>query len=82
MAFYIINDKGQQVCAIVKLKSKNEEHYASITEDFQTLQEIVEQQRQEEVIDKWIRDKQKNTYIRIKDDWRDYDFKYPNWVKK
>ena len=57
-AFEMINDKGQQVCAIVKLKSKNEEHYASITEDFQTLQEIVEQQRQEEVIDKWIRDKQ------------------------
>ena len=81
-AFEMINDKGQQVCAIVKLKSKNEEHYASITEDFQTLQEIVEQQRQEEVIDKWIRDKQKNTYIRIKDDWRDCDFKYPNWVKK
>lgn len=81
-AFEMINDKGQQVCAIVKLKSKNEEHYASITEDFQTLQEIVEQQRQEEVIDKWIRDKQKNTYIRIKDDWRDCDFKYSNWVKK
>ena len=81
-AFEMINDKGQQVCAIVKLKSKNEEHYASITEDFQTLQEIVEQQRQEEVIDKWIRDKQKNTYIRINDDWRDCDFKYPNWVKK
>ena len=81
-AFEMINDKGQQVCAIVKLKSKNEEHYASITEDFQTLQEIVEQQRQEEVIDKWIRDKQKNTYIRIKDDWRDCDFKYQNWVKK
>lgn len=81
-AFEMINDKGQQVCAIVKLKSKNEEHYASITEDFQTLQEIVEQQRQEEVIDKWIRDKQKNTYIRIKDGWRDCDFKYPNWVKK
>ena len=40
-AFEMINDKGQQVCAIVKLKSKNEEHYASITEDFQTLQEIV-----------------------------------------
>ena len=77
-AFEMINDKGQQVCAIVKLKSKNEEHYASITEDFQTLQEIVEQQRQEEVIDKWIRDKQKNTYIRIKNDWRDCDFKYPN----
>lgn len=80
-AFEMINDKGQQVCAIVKLKSKNEEHYASITEDFQTLQEIVEQQRQEEVIDKWIRDKQKNTYIRIKDDWRDCDFKYPSIMR-
>lgn len=81
-AFEMTNDKGQQVCAIVKLKSRNEEHYASITEDFQTLQEIVEKKRQEEILDKWIRDKQKNTYIRIKDGWRDCDFKYPNWVKQ
>ena len=81
-AFEMIDAKGQQVCAIVKLKSRNDEHYASMTEDFQTLQEIVEQERQTKVIDEWIRDKQKNTYVRIKEDWRDCDFKYPNWINK
>lgn len=81
-AFEMIDAKGQQVCAIVKLKSRNDEHYASMTEDFQTLQEIVEQEQQTKVIDEWIRDKQKNTYVRIKEDWRDCDFKYPNWINK
>lgn len=81
-AFEMIDAKGQQVCAIVKLKSRNDEHYASMTEDFQTLQDIVEQEQQTKVIDKWIRDKQKNTYVRIKEDWRDCDFKYPNWINK
>lgn len=80
--FSMTTKKGQQVCAIVKLTNRNEEHYASITEDFQTLQNILVTQEQNKVIDDWIRDKQKTTYISIKPEWRDCDFRYPGWVKK
>ncbi len=80
--FSMTTKKGQQVCAIVKLTDRNEEHYASMTEDFQTLQNILVTQEQNKVIDDWIRDKQKTTYISIKPEWRDCDFRYPGWVKK
>lgn len=80
--FSMTTKKGQQVCAVVKLTNRNEEHYASITEDFQTLQNILVTQEQNKVIDDWIRDKQKTTYISIKPEWRDCDFHYPGWVKK
>ena len=80
--FSMTTPKGQKVCAIVKLKSRNEEHYASMTEDFQTLQNILVNKEQTKVIDDWIREKQKTTYISIKPEWRDCDFHYPGWVKK
>lgn len=80
-AFKMVNEKGQTVCAIVKLKNRIEGHRASITEDFQRLQDVVLAKRREEAIEKWIREKQKTTYIRIKSDWRNCEFKYPGWIK-
>lgn len=80
--FAMTTNKGQKVCAVVKLTSRNDEHYASITEDFQTLQNILVNKEQNNVIDNWIREKQKTTYISIKPEWRDCDFRYPGWVKK
>ncbi len=80
-AFRMINEKDQEVCAIVRLKNRIEGHRASMTEDFQRLKDIVYAKRCEEVIDKWIREKQKNTFVRINSDWRNCNFKYPNWIK-
>lgn len=82
-AFTMIPQKtGKEECVIVKLKSRINGHKATISEDYQTLKEIVLEKRRDEVLDKWIREKQKHTYIRIKDDWkRNCTFKYPGWIK-
>lgn len=40
-AFTMINDKGKEVCAIVKLKSRINGHKATISEDYQRLKAIV-----------------------------------------
>ena len=80
-AFRMTNSSGAEVCAIVRLKNRTDAHRASMTEDFQTLKDIVYGKRCEAVVDDWIREKQKNTYIRINDNWKHCDFKYPGWVK-
>ena len=80
-AFKMTNEKGQTVCAIIKLKNKIESHRAHMTEDFQVLKDIVYQKRSEEKIKQWIIDKQKQTFVRIKPNWRNCDFMYPNWIK-
>lgn len=80
--FTMINDKGKEICAIVKLKSKVDGHKATITDDYQKLKELVVEKRKEEKLHKWIIDKQKSTYVRINDKWNNCDFKYPGWVKK
>lgn len=52
-----------------------------MAEDFQVLKNVVLNKRQEERINDWIKEKQKTTYVRINEDWRDCDFEYPGWVK-
>lgn len=78
--FTMVNANGKTVCAIVKLKSRTNGHKASVTEDFQTLQNMVLNQKCEVEMQKWIRDKQKTTYVRIFDGWNDCEFRYPGWV--
>ena len=80
--FTMINNKGKEICAIVKLKSRIEGHKATITEDYQRLKSVVQAKLGEEKIEKWIRDKQKSTYVRINENWVKCDFKYPGWVRK
>lgn len=79
--FTMIDSKGREVCAIVKLKNRIPAHRASITEDFQILKGAVEELKRSEYIQKWIREKQKSTYIRIKQGWGECEFMYPGWVK-
>ena len=81
-AFTMINEKdGKEVCAIVKLKAKINGHKATIAEDYQDLKEIVMDKRREEMLQKWILNKQKHTYVRIDPNWQKCDFKYPGWVR-
>ena len=80
--FTMVNNKGKEVCAIVKLKARIDGHKATITEDYQRLKSIVEAKRGEEKLDKWIREKQKSTYVRINENWVKCDFKYPGWIRQ
>ncbi|MBQ4525387.1 MAG: peptidylprolyl isomerase, partial [Bacteroidaceae bacterium] len=78
--FIMINNKGKEVCAIVKLKSRVKGHKATLTDDFQALKDVVLEKKRAEKIEKWIKEKQKSTYVRINEKWRNCDFKYPGWI--
>ncbi|MBR1386923.1 MAG: peptidylprolyl isomerase [Alloprevotella sp.] len=74
--FVFTNRKGQQVCAIIKLKERIDGHRATTTEDFQILRQVVHQKRCQERIDQWVAKKAETTYVRISPNWRNCDFKY------
>ena len=78
----MINSKGKEICAIVKLKTRIEGHKATIAEDYQRLKSIVLEKLGEEKLQKWILNKQKNTYVRINENWVKCDFKYPGWIRR
>ena len=80
-AFQMYNQKGKTVCVIAKLKSRVEGHRASISEDFQTLKDVVLNKRREERIHQWVVDKIKGVYTRLNENYRDCKFEYEGWVK-
>ena len=81
-AFTMIPQKtGKEECVIVKLKSRTNGHKATVADDYQNLKEIVLEKRRDQMLDKWIREKQKHTYVRINENWRNCTFKYPGWIK-
>ena len=78
----MINAKGKEICAIVKLKTRLNGHKGNHNGRLPTAERHRDGKRSEEKLDKWIRDKQKHTYVRINEKWQKCDFKYPGWVKK
>lgn len=80
-AFQMTNERGKTVCAIVKLKKRIEGHKATVTEDFQILKDVVLNKMRNEMINKWVTEKIKATYVRMNGDYRDCDFEYYGWVR-
>lgn len=80
-AFQMVNERGKIVCLICKLKSRINEHRATITEDFQDMKDIVLAKRREETIHKWVEKKIKDTYVRMLPEYKNCKFEYDGWVK-
>lgn len=70
---------GRDQVAIVRLKHRIDGHKATYNEDYQVLKTLYEERLREEILEKFIREKQRETYVRIKPGWEKYDFKYPGW---
>ncbi len=79
--FEMVNSRGKTVCAIIKLKSRVESHRATITEDFQTMKDVVLAQRREQTLNDWVASKLKTTYVRMNERYKDCEFQYQGWVK-
>lgn len=79
--FEMRNSKGKTVVVIAKLKSRIDGHRATITEDFQVMKEMVMDREREKVINNWVSDKIKHTYVRMGEQYKDCQFQYQGWIK-
>jgi peptidyl-prolyl cis-trans isomerase SurA len=80
--FTMMTNKQKEVVAIVKLRARTEAHKANMTDDYLALRNMVEARKREDLLNEWIAKKQKTTYIRISEGWRNCDFLYPGWIKE
>lgn len=71
---------GEKMFKIILLKSKEEAHIAIFTKDYEKIQQLTLQKKQEETVDKWSKDKIIDTYIKINKDFKKCEFKN-NWKK-
>lgn len=79
--FLMLNDKGRQVAAMVKITNRNEGHKANINNDYQVIKQMAENARQQGLVDKWLKEKIERTYVRIDPEWRNCEFKYDGWLR-
>lgn len=80
---FTMTDKNNHlVVAIAKLKSRKAGHRANVVDDYQVIKDMVEGKKREELLDEWIREKQKTTYVSIAPAYRQCDFQYPGWVTR
>lgn len=70
---------GKVAFRVLWLKSRSEPHKANLKDDYQLIQDMALQEKQDAKMSKWVVDKLPYTYIRITEDYRKYKFKYP-WV--
>lgn len=80
--FIMVDKRNKEIVAIAKLSKRIDGHKANLSEDYQMLKTMYENDRKAKILDEWIRKKQKETYVRIEDGWRNCDFKYDGWLKK
>lgn len=73
---------NREIVAFVKLTSRIPGHRANISDDYQLIKDMYENARREEVLNEWLANKIKNTYIRIEDGWKNCEFKHNGWNKQ
>ena len=79
--FVMTNPKtNREMVAIVKLTRRIEGHKAELAEDYQLVKGMYENSQKQKIIADWIKEKQKKTYVRIEEGWRNCEFQY-EWGK-
>ncbi len=65
---------------IMLMKSKVEGHTAEFTKDYEKIQRLALQKKEEETIDKWLKNKIVDTYVKLDKDHKKCEFN-SNWKK-
>lgn len=81
---FIMRDpkRDREIVAIVRLTNRIDAHQANLGDDFQTIKDMYENARKQEIVKEWLEKKIEETYVRIEDGWRGCDFQHEGWLKK
>lgn len=80
--FIMVDPKrNREIVAMVRLTDRIDAHTANLSDDYQTIKDMYENARRQEIVDKWLADKIRTTYVRVEDGWRGCDFQHKGWIK-
>ena len=80
---FIMRDpkRDREIVALVRLTNRVDAHQANLADDYQTIKDMYEQARREDIINKWLSKKIADTYVRIEEGWRGCEFRHDGWLK-
>ena len=71
---------GADIVAMVKLTNRINAHRANLEDDYQTIKNMYEDSKKEDILREWVEKKIADTYIRIEPGWRNCNFKHKGWI--
>ena len=74
--------RDRDIVAMVKLTDRIEAHQANMADDYQLIKTMYENAQKQEILQKWLAKKIKDTYVRIEDGWRGCEFQHQGWIKE
>ncbi|WP_299669053.1 peptidylprolyl isomerase [uncultured Polaribacter sp.] len=78
--FYDEARGGEKMYKFILMKERTDTHTAELVNDYVKIQELALKKKKEETIEKWSKEKIKDTYIKLGDDYKECAFK-KNWKK-
>jgi peptidyl-prolyl cis-trans isomerase SurA len=76
----LTTERGKQDYRVYYLKSRTNPHKANLDDDYARIQELALDQKKMAMVDEWIVNKLKTTYIAIMGDYRNCEFQH-KWIK-
>lgn len=81
MPFVTHSERGLKEYKIVKVKEFYPRHRANLEDDWQNFELMLTNEKQMDKLEKWVKEKQANTYIHIDEEYRKGKFRYDGWIK-
>ncbi len=76
-----VDNTGQPVFKIYKIKSRTEAHVANPDQDYQLIMNMALQAKKQRIMDQWISNQLKSTYIHIAPMYQSCKFHNKDWLK-
>jgi peptidyl-prolyl cis-trans isomerase SurA len=73
--------KGRAAYKVIWLKTRTNPHVGNLKEDYNLFKDKAMQIKQNDIVNEWVKDKVKSTYIRISDTYKKCPFKQAEWLK-
>ncbi len=81
-AFEAKDPTGMSTYKIVYMIRTTKAHTVNIKDDYQMIQDMALNQKKQDEMNKWVKEKLKDTYVRIEGDYKNCSFNFNGWNKQ
>ncbi|NJK86141.1 MAG: hypothetical protein HC906_09385 [Bacteroidales bacterium] len=71
--------RGKTIYKAVMLQSRSNPHVANVKEDYSLFKRVALQEKENEIVMNWIKEKIKTTYVRVDDKYKNCSFNLTGW---
>jgi peptidyl-prolyl cis-trans isomerase SurA len=80
-AFESVDYNGKTVYKIVRINKVIESHRADLKNDYELIEQMAVMDKQQKIIENWIKEKRSKTYIHIDESFNECKFLKEGWIK-